>query len=107
MGTVWITMMPDIEIGSVAFAGILIIVMFVGMRLMYGYWPWQRNPYIKAIDNWRAAEINRLTDISPAYKMPVTSVAVPIPSLQIVSTDSAADTFERSADAENPNADKF
>ena len=38
-------MKPDIDM--VAIAAVIIVVMFVSMRLLYGYWPWQLHPRLK------------------------------------------------------------
>jgi hypothetical protein len=33
--------LSDIDTDTVAIAAVIIVVMFVSMRLLYGYWPWQ------------------------------------------------------------------
>jgi hypothetical protein len=38
-------MKPDIDM--VAIAAVIIVVMFVSMRLLYGYWPWRFHPQVK------------------------------------------------------------
>ena len=38
-------MKPDMDM--VAIAAVIIVVMFVSMRLLYGYWPWQLHPKVK------------------------------------------------------------
>jgi hypothetical protein len=34
----------DIAIEDLILAAIIVIVMIIGMRVIYGYWPWQRRP---------------------------------------------------------------
>jgi hypothetical protein len=38
-------MKPDIDM--VAIAAVIVAVMLVSMRLLYGYWPWQLHPKVK------------------------------------------------------------
>jgi|KBSMisStandDraft_5_1062788.scaffolds.fasta_scaffold2929073_1 hypothetical protein len=40
-------MKPDTDM--VAIAAVIIVVMFVGMRLLYGYWPWQIHPKLRRV----------------------------------------------------------
>jgi hypothetical protein len=40
-------MTPDIDMDNVVLAVLLVAVMLVSMRLLYGYWPWQLHPKVK------------------------------------------------------------
>ena len=34
---------------SIIIAAILVVVVLVGMRLIYGYWPWQEDPHVRTL----------------------------------------------------------
>jgi len=40
-------MKPDMDM--VAIAAVIVVVMFVGMRLLYGYWPWRQHPSLRGM----------------------------------------------------------
>lgn len=39
--------LSDIDTDTVAIAAVIVTVMFVSMRLLYGYWPWRFHPQVK------------------------------------------------------------
>ena len=36
--------MPKITVEDIVVSVAVLVAMFIGMRLIYGYWPWQRHP---------------------------------------------------------------
>jgi hypothetical protein len=39
----------QIDMDHVVIAALIVVVMLVGMRLLYGYWPWQEDPHVRTL----------------------------------------------------------
>jgi hypothetical protein len=72
-------MTPDIDMDNVVLAVLLVAVMLVSMRLLYGYWPWQLHPKLKLQRNkvvkQLATEPGTDFDFQPITASPILGVA--------------------------------
>jgi hypothetical protein len=85
-------MTPDTDM--VAIAAVIVVVMFVGMRLLYGYWPWQLHPKVKRM---REIVIQQVMEDPAAAGFSFTPTTVS-PVLGVANEN--ADTFVRQTGGE-------
>ena len=85
---------------------ILLLCFFIGMRIMYGYWPWQEGPNprrIRPVKPDSAATLKRAEPIAAPALQPEPEImapqpnGTPVPAVALPAiTDATGDSFDRS-----------
>lgn len=92
--------MATLDTGTMIFIGLLLIVVFGGSRLMYGYWPWQRDRHWPPVYAQPVfpVELQHAPPLADGSSQPATVIKRPLVNLNIV--DDGRDTYERDIDIE-------
>jgi len=53
---------------AIILAAVVIVVMTTGMRMIYGYWPWRRQPRVPELSDTEIADLKREWEMAAVFR---------------------------------------